>query len=201
MQLEKVINYHKALADPTRMKILLLVAEGELNGQELADKLCVSTATITHHASKLREANLLYERRNKNTVYFSLNHIDLKTGAAATLDLIYRNKATGQLSDGKADKNARLKESVLKNFFTSEGKLKHVPAQLKKKLIVLEHLAGLLEMGRSYTEQEINAFIAPYHEDYATIRREFIMYQFMYRESQQYELNPREMWLKWETLV
>lgn len=98
------------------------------------------------------------------------------------------------------DKNKRLQASVVKNFFTAEGKLKHMPAQLKKKLIVLEHLLPNLEKGRKYTEAEMNTFIKNFHEDYATIRRELIMHQFMFREHEIYELNPPEMWARWQTL-
>lgn len=65
----------------------------------------------------------------------------------------------------------KTRESVIGNFFTKEGRLKHVPAQLKKKLIVLEHLVSHLEQGRKYAEKEINEFIKQYHEDFATIRR------------------------------
>ena len=30
------------------------------------------------------------------------------------------------------------------------------------------------------------------------LRREFIMHQFMYREDGVYELNPREIWTRWD---
>lgn len=200
MQLDKVVNYHKALGDPTRIKILILLADGELNGQVLAEKLCVTPATITHHSTKLREASLINERRDKNTIYFSLNHYFIKNNATATENLIYQKaNSTG----GKAimlDDHKRMKDSVIKNFFTSEGKLKSLPAQLKKKLIVMEHLVSQLEKGRKYSEKEINDFIKNFHEDFATIRREFIMHHFMYRESEIYELNPQEMWARWEVL-
>ncbi|GAB1805892.1 hypothetical protein PMEGAPR236_09840 [Priestia megaterium] len=43
-------------------------------------------------------------------------------------------------------------------------------------------------------EKEVNEHIKKYHEDYATIRRELIMQHFMYRQSGEYELNPKEMW-------
>ncbi|UHA75885.1 DUF2087 domain-containing protein [Paenibacillus sp. 481] len=198
MQLDKVVNYHKALADPTRIKILILLADGELNGQVLAEKLSLTPATITHHAAKLREASLINERREKNTIYFSLNDYFIKNNATAAVNLIYRTTEGGAID---LDENrTRMKESVIRNFFTVDGKLKSVPAQLKKKLIVLEHLIGKLEMGRKYSEQEVNAFIKHVHADFATIRREFIMHQFMFRENEVYELNPPEMWAKWETL-
>jgi predicted transcriptional regulator len=202
MQLDKVVNYHKALADPTRIKLLILLVEGEQNGQMIADRLGVSTATITHHASKLREVGLIKERREKNTIFFSIDYHSLKFNAEATMELIYKSANANAIKEGDTmeHKNNELKRSVLKNFFTAEGKLKHLPAQLKKKLIVLEYLVNGLEKGRKYTEQEINAFIKNIHHDYATIRREFIMHQFMFREHEIYELNPPELWTKWNTL-
>ncbi|NOU87771.1 metalloregulator ArsR/SmtB family transcription factor [Paenibacillus sp. LMG 31460] len=200
MQLDKIITYHKALADATRIRMLILLAEGELNGQVLAEKLGVTPATITHHAAKLREASLINERRDKNTIYFALNEYFIRSNATATADLIFKNKKGDTESMKDEDRNQNLKQSVIRNFITLDGKLKHIPAQLKKKLIVLEHLVEQLEKGRTYTEKELNAFIKNYHPDFATIRREFIMHQFMFRENEIYELNPVEMWAKWENL-
>jgi hypothetical protein len=202
MQLDKIVSYHKALADPTRIKLLLLLADGELHGQALAEKLCVSTATITHHAAKLREVSLIHERRDKNTIYFSLNEYFIRGNANAVVDLIFKKKGEQQQMDdtSKSESDERLRQSVLRNFITSEGRLKHIPAQLKKKLIVFEHMVSQLEKGRTYTEKELNIWIKRFHEDFATIRREFIMHQFMYRDKEVYELNPPEMWTHWEKL-
>ncbi len=61
-------------------------------------------------------------------------------------------------------------------------------------MIVLHHIASLLEKGRKYPEKELNEFIQSFHDDYATIRRELIIGSIMYRENSIYELNPREMW-------
>ncbi|MFD2332772.1 metalloregulator ArsR/SmtB family transcription factor [Cohnella sp. GCM10020058] len=195
MQLDKVVAYHKALADPTRLRMLILLAGGELSGLELAERLHLAPATITHHATKLREASLIHERREKNSIFFTLNDYFLKNNANAAVALIYKDRE-GRTNNVGNEEDLRLKDTVVKNFFTAEGKLKHLPAQLKKKLIVLAHLASKLEPGRHYGEPEINAFIKNYHDDYATIRREFIMHQFMFRENEVYELNPSEMWAK-----
>lgn len=201
MQLDKIITYHKALSDATRIRMLILLGDGELNGQVLADKLGVTPATITHHAAKLREASLIHERREKNTIYFALNEYFIRSNATATADLIFKNQKGGSsLPMKEINANDNLKQSVLRNFFTQDGKLKHIPSQLKKKLIALGHLIDQLEKGRTYTEKELNEWIKNYHPDFATIRREFIMHQFMFRENEVYELNPPEMWAKWETL-
>lgn len=200
MQLDKVVSYHKALADPTRIKMLILLAEGELNGQVLAEKIGVTPATITHHAAKLREASLIKERRDKNTIYFSLNDYFIANSARATENLIYQRVRPVGVSERLEEDDQRTRDAVVKNFFTSDGKLKSIPAQLKKKLIVLTHMVSRLEKGRKYTEKEINEFIQGYHEDFATLRREFIMHHFMFRENGVYELNPQEMWARWEDL-
>jgi DNA-binding transcriptional ArsR family regulator len=200
VQLDKVVNFHKALADPTRIKILILLANEEHNGQVLAEKLCVSPATITHHAAKLREASLINERRDRNTIFFSLNHYFIKSNSVAAFELIYTNSKENGSAGTMDDRNQQMKGSVIKNFFTSDGKLKHMPTQLKKKLIVLEQIISQLEKGRTYTEKELNHFIKQYHDDFATIRREFIMHQFMYRDNDIYEMNPQEMWKRWDSL-
>jgi hypothetical protein len=49
-------------------------------------------------------------------------------------------------------------------------------------------------VGEKYKEKDLNAYIQQFHEDFATLRREFIIHQFMYRENSIYEVNPREMW-------
>ncbi|KAF6574254.1 DUF2087 domain-containing protein [Paenibacillus sp. SEL3] len=195
MQLDKMVNYHKALADPMRMRILLLLSRGEMHGQALAKKLNLSQPTVTHHASKLRETGLIKERRDKNTVYFTLNPELIRQHAEATVRFIFEK---GEGEEEMSELNETLEASVLRNFFSKDGKLRQIPAQYKKKLIVLQMLAEKLEPGRMYPERELNEWIKQYHEDFATIRRELIMHQFMYREREMYELNPREMWTRWD---
>ncbi|MEK5397538.1 DUF2087 domain-containing protein [Paenibacillus sp. FSL K6-2859] len=195
MQVEKIVNYHKALADPTRLRLLLLLSQGEMHGQALAEKLNLSQPTVTHHAAKLREAALIKERRDKNTVYFKLNPEFISSGAESSLQFIF---SKGARNMEEKSPGSSLKESVLRNFFSKDGRLRQIPAQYKKKLIALQYMVEKLEPGVVYSEKEINEFIKQFHEDFATIRREFIMHQFMYRENDKYELNPQEVWTRWE---
>lgn len=199
MQLEKVVNFHKALADPTRVKMLILLATGSLNGLHLAEKLGVTPATITHHSAKLRQAGLISERRDKNTVYFSLNHEVFRSFSRGAEELINRQIREEEVNPMNEEME-KFRHSVIRNFFGADGTLKQIPAQLKKKLIVLEEMVCRLEFGKAYPEKELNAFIKGFHEDFATIRREFIIHQYMYRENNVYVLNPKELWTKWQEL-
>ncbi|WP_066319047.1 metalloregulator ArsR/SmtB family transcription factor [Bacillus sp. FJAT-29814] len=189
MQLNKMVEFHKALGDLNRIRIIGLLKQGPLHGQAIAGKLGLKPPTITHHIAKLREVGLIKERRDKNTIYFSLNTKALEMGAKSILNI-----GSGGGEEMEMAVTAEERESIIKNFFTKEGKLKNYPAQRKKKLVVLEHMLKGLELGRVYSEKEINEYLKQFHEDYATLRRELIMCQFMYRENNQYELNPVELW-------
>ncbi|MYL35306.1 metalloregulator ArsR/SmtB family transcription factor [Pontibacillus yanchengensis] len=189
MQLDKVVQFHKVLGDPTRIRIVTLLKHGPLHGQAIANKLGLRPPTITHHVTKLRDAGLVFQRRDRNTIYFYLDEKKLEQNAKAILTM---GEDTKMKQDMQVDEKEKL--SIIKNFFAKDGSLKQIPSQRKKKLVVLAYLIRQIESGRIYEEKEINEIILPFHEDYATIRREWIMNHFMYRKNNQYELNPKEMW-------
>lgn len=147
MQLEKIVSYHKALADPTRLRLLLLLSQGEMHGQALAEKLNLSQPTVTHHAAKLREAALIKERRDKNTVYFKLNPEFINNGAEASLQFIFSKGAENM--EEQLPENS-LQDTVIRNFFSKDGRLRQIPAQYKKKLIALQYMVEKLEPGCLY---------------------------------------------------
>ena len=63
----------KALGDTTRYAIALLLAKKPSSSSELARTLDLSAATVSHHIHLLREAGLLLEKVQGNTVTISLN--------------------------------------------------------------------------------------------------------------------------------
>ncbi|ERN55062.1 metalloregulator ArsR/SmtB family transcription factor [Alkalihalophilus marmarensis] len=189
MQLNRLVNFHKTLGDKTRIQIIALLKNSPLHGQAIAGKLGLTPPTISHHLAKLRDINLVYQRREKNTIYYHLDEKKLEIMAAA----IIKVGSEVEMDPFKVEDQEKYK--VIHNFFTDDGKLKTIPAQRKKKLIILQYLASKLNVGVIYSEKELNEFIKQYHEDFATIRREFIMCHFMHRENGMYQLNPEEMWL------
>lgn len=91
-------------------------------------------------------------------------------------------------------------KSVLNAFLNKEGRLKNIPSQKKKKLVVLEYLVQQLEDNQTYIEPEINEFIKKYHEDFCTIRREFIVNGYMDREGGNYIKREKNLWTIWQEL-
>lgn len=62
-----------ALADETRRSILLKLREGKINSGDLAIFLGMTPQALSYHLSKLKKADLIYETREKNFIYYELN--------------------------------------------------------------------------------------------------------------------------------
>ncbi len=72
-------------------------------------------------------------------------------------------------------------QKVLRAFL-KQGRLVRIPAQRKKRDVILDVLAELFEPDRDYPEREVNLKLAEFHEDFFTLRRELIGRGLMTRE-------------------
>lgn len=63
----------KALSDPVRREILNLLKGGRLTAGEIAGRFDMTAATVSYHLSLLKKAGLIFESREKNFIYYSLN--------------------------------------------------------------------------------------------------------------------------------
>jgi DNA-binding transcriptional ArsR family regulator len=79
----------RALGDATRYAIARLIAREPLTGAELARRLGVSGATLTHHLKELRRARLVIEARRGNSILLSLDRSTIATLSAAALDSLF----------------------------------------------------------------------------------------------------------------
>lgn len=62
-----------ALADDTRRQILQKLKEGKISSGDLAASLGMTPQALSYHLSKLKKADLIYETRYKNFIYYELN--------------------------------------------------------------------------------------------------------------------------------
>ncbi len=64
----------KALSDPNRREILeLLKQRGTLPAGEIAEQFQMTQATVSHHLSILRDANLVYAEKKGKYIFYTLN--------------------------------------------------------------------------------------------------------------------------------
>jgi DNA-binding transcriptional ArsR family regulator len=63
----------RALSDPTRRKILELLAKGDKSAGEIAEKFPVAFASVSHHLSVLRSAGLVATERHGQSIVYRLD--------------------------------------------------------------------------------------------------------------------------------
>ena len=183
----ELLQFFKALADETRLKIVGLLARESLTGEQMAAILKVKPATISHHLAKLAEAGLVSAAMDGHSKPYTLR-LD------AIHDLAKQLLADETLPAAAADLDVEaFDRKVLKDYLKRDGSLKQVPTSEKKLLAVLRHISGQFAEGREYSEKEVNAIIARFHEDTAGLRRDLVDHRFLDRDK-----NGRRYWRREE---
>ncbi len=154
----------KALADQSRLAIVGSLLERPQYVEEIAQRHGLAPSTVSFHLRKLEKAGLVSSSKEQYYVVFRTNDGVFNT---TLREIVSAHPAGRELQDGRMEAYRR---KVLDSFFRN-GRLDKVPAQHKKRLIVLEQFALLFESGHRYGEQEVTGLIVPLYDDYCTIRR------------------------------
>lgn len=173
--LEDLVEFYKALADRTRLRLVGLLAERPRYGAELAAALGVSAPTVSHHLFRLRAAGLVTAGRHNNQVHYRLETERLGSLARALVP---------------PEPPARdEREPVVRAFFDGE-RLKRLPSARRKRLLVLEEVARRFLPDRLYREREVDALLKPITEDHCSVRRALVDHRFLTREKGIYRRLP-----------
>lgn len=161
------IKLFKALSDKSRLAIISNLMEGPMYVELMAQRLGLTPSTISFHLKKLEDAGLVTSRKEQYYQVFELNQQLLSLNLA---DVILANERE-EAEETKREEEYRKK--VIASFF-EYGKLKSVPVQQKKAVIIYEEIAKAFETDRIYTEREVNILIADFHDDFCTIRKNMV---------------------------
>ena len=63
----------KALSDPVRREILEILKQGPMSAGDIGAHFDMTGATISYHLKVLKQADLVFETREKNYIYYQLN--------------------------------------------------------------------------------------------------------------------------------
>lgn len=173
------IKLFKCLADKSRLQILKSLFLEDMYVERLAERLNLTPATISFHLRKLSEVGAVSSYK---TQYYTMYSLCRDKFAVTILDILKEQSDEAEL---QARREQAYRQKVIDSFF-EYGKLKSIPAQRKKERIVLEEIAKAFEVGRIYSEREVNIIIADYNDDFCTIRRDMISEQLMDRDERGY---------------
>lgn len=103
-----ILKLLRAAADPTRLRILLLLKAEELSVAELQEILVMGQSTISSHLSQLKQAGLVEDRRTGKSSFYRI----AAPGGGDILEQLLR-QAEQETEDAKADQ-AAMRRVVLK---------------------------------------------------------------------------------------
>lgn len=63
----------KALSDPIRREILMMLRDGSMSAGEIGSCFDMTGATISYHLKILKKAELIFEKKEKIYIYYTLN--------------------------------------------------------------------------------------------------------------------------------
>lgn len=82
----------KALADPSRRRMLALLQQGSLTAGEIAAHFDFSAPSVSHHLAALKSAELVTAERRGQSIVYSLNTSVLEDLSVFVLDLLARHE-------------------------------------------------------------------------------------------------------------
>jgi hypothetical protein len=179
MKAEQSIAIMKALADESRLAIVRSLLEQSQYVEEIAKRHALAPSTVSFHLKKLEQAGLVSSKKEQ---YYVVIQANVPLFDTTLKEIVSASPASKDLQDERIDDYHR---KVLESFFR-HGTLDKLPAQQKKRLIVLEQFAIRFDPERRYSEQEVTGIIKPLFDDYCTIRRLLVDEGFVQRDGSTY---------------
>jgi len=181
----ELLGFFRALADPSRLKIVGLLAQQAYPVEQLSALLSLGESTVSHHLSRLAEAGLVSARAEGHYSVYSLKPDALSDMARRLL----KTERLPELAEG-IDRST-FDRKVLAAFTGPDGRFIAFPSQEKKLLVLLRHVLRDFKPGVRYSEKKVNEILSRYSDDTATLRRGLVELRLMDREG-----GGRDYWLR-----
>lgn len=173
---EEVLEIFKALADPSRLKIIGLLAQKPAAVEELAANLGLGASTVSHHLSRLAKAGLTEARAEGYNNVYSLRLDGLQEVARRILSREQLAEFAGGVDVDSFDRK------VLATFVGPDGRIVSFPVQQKKYRVLLRHVIQAFQPGARYGEPQVNEILLRFNDDTARLRRSLVEFGMMRRE-------------------
>jgi ArsR family transcriptional regulator len=83
----------RALSDPNRVRILLMLRRGELCVCQITELFGLATSTVSKHLSVLHQAGLIASRKTERWVYYRLSDNSAPVAVREALDWVRKSLA------------------------------------------------------------------------------------------------------------
>ena len=164
----------RLLAEEARRKIVaaLILHDGPQSAAALSEHTGLGLREIVDGADRLVSAGLVESASDTFTL------------RAEVFQQAARHEAPAKPPSDHDDQPANIAR-VLDAAFR-DGKLVQWPAKRSKRLVVLDHLCQNFEIGKRYSEPEVNELLRSFNDDVATMRRYLVDEEFLDRSNGRY---------------
>lgn len=175
-QTTQLVRFFKALGEPSRLRMIGLLAQRPYSVEQLGETLGLGVSTVSHHLARLTKAGLVTSRSES---YYNLYSLQTDALAGMAKALLAQAEPTRPAAEQELSAFDR---KVLATFTTPDGRIKNFPMQEKKFRVLLRHVLPAFSHGVRYTEKRLNEILARYSEDTARLRRWLVDFGYMKRE-------------------
>lgn len=173
-QFDQLLRFFQVFSNESRLKLIGHLANGEKSVGELANLLGIKEPTVSHHLSEMKGIGLVDVRAEGTMRIYRLNAKALESMSKGIFAqpnlaaLVKRSEMTDE-------------ERVLRAW-VKDGRIIDIPAQEKKKQVVIRWLADQVPADQRWTEREFSEWLTQYNDDFATLRRYLVDSGYMARE-------------------
>ena len=160
------------LADDERLSVVAALVLGASTADDVAVAASMPKRRVLEALTRLEAGGLV--RREGSSWTFEIT----------TLKDLARQARPPEEPDDVGDVDART-GTVLRTFLRG-GRITQIPTQHSKRLVVLDHVCRVFEIGVRYPEDQVNAMLRAFHPDHAALRRYLVEEGFLARENNVY---------------
>jgi hypothetical protein len=161
----------RLLLDPDRLAVAGALASRQMTTKEVVDATGRNQRVVLTAIGDLRAAGLVAV----DGEHYAIDVVALRDAARAAADLDVPMDPIigyGMTEDEQA---------ILRRFFAGRTIIE-IPANRAKRQVLLQRLALDFDIGRRYTEREVNEILFAFHPDWSTLRRYLVDEGFLDRE-------------------
>ena len=173
MNQNEMLEFVKALCHADRLRVIGALAQKSASTRDISGALGMHPDDVTQHLGMLKQAGIVREQAET----WSLD--------TRNIENISRRQFSGQPRQAYAPSPdlSEIPRKILATYLEADGRIKHIPSEPGKLLVILNYLLEAFTPGIIYTEKEVNMIIRRFHVDTAGLRRDMIDRGILQRKS------------------
>ncbi len=157
------------LADEERLRVFAALALGDRALVDIASRSGVPLPRAVRALKRLAKSGVVVRDGNDWQLDHALIH--------------QRARETSVVTEPYEEEGLSPEVAAVLRAFVRDGALTRIPASRQKRVVVLDHVAKVFEVGMRYPEREVDALLRAFWPDYAALRRHLVDEGFLAREA------------------